>query len=144
MSFKFYFTQSKWSWQYWHHCYQPQRSCGQGNVFTGACDSVHRGRGVCLSACWNTTHPPGSRHPTKQTPRSRHPREQTHTPPEQTPPGSRHPPFKSRLRHTVNERPVRILLECILVLWIRSWKTLMSVKISEMGLSNTMAWSGFA
>ena len=30
--------------------------------------------------------------------------------PEQTPPAA------SRLRHTVNERPVRILLECILVL----------------------------
>ena len=30
-------------------------------------------------------------------------------------PGSRHPPPRSKLRHTVNERPVRILLECILV-----------------------------
>ena len=29
-----------------------------------------------------------------------------------TPPGSRHPP------RTVNERPVRILLECILVMWV--------------------------
>ena len=52
---------------------------GQGNVFTGVCDSVHRG-GVCLSACWDTPHPPGadphgSRH---------HPPEQI--PPEQTPP----------------------------------------------------------
>ena len=27
--------------------YWPQRSCGQGNVFTRVCDSVHRGRGVC-------------------------------------------------------------------------------------------------
>ena len=26
---------------------------GQGNTFTGVCDSVHRG--VCLSACWDTT-----------------------------------------------------------------------------------------
>ena len=25
------------------NCYRPQRSCGQGNVFTGVCDSVHRG-----------------------------------------------------------------------------------------------------
>ena len=33
--------------------YRPQRSCGQGNVFTAVCDSVHRG-GVCLSACWDT------------------------------------------------------------------------------------------
>ena len=29
------------------------------------------------------------------------------------------PPPRSRLWHTVNERPVRILLECILVLWER-------------------------
>ena len=57
------------------------------------CLSVHRGRGVCLSAWWDT-HPPEqtplSRHPQEQTPpRSRHPREQTpldQTPPEQTPP----------------------------------------------------------
>ena len=80
---------------------------GQGNVFTGVCDSVHRA-GVCLSACWDTTPPEQtplwSRHP-----QSRHPREQTHPPGadtapweqtnpqsrhplEQTPPGSRHPP----------------------------------------------------
>ena len=39
--------------------------------------SVHRGG--CLSACWDTTPPPGAE------PRSRHP-------PEQTPPWSRHPP----------------------------------------------------
>ena len=84
---------------------------GQGNVFTGVCDSVHRGRGcVCLSACWDTTTP------LEQTP----PR--ADTPPESRPPGSRHshptpdpPPPGSRLRHTVNERPVGILLDCILV-----------------------------
>ena len=63
---------------------------GQGNVFTGVCDSVHRGGGVCLSACWDTTppksrQPPGSRHP----PRSRHdPLEETRPPWEQTPPRS--------------------------------------------------------
>ena len=43
--------------------YRPQRSCGQGNIFTPVCHSVHRG-GVCLSACWDATprsrhHPPG-------------------------------------------------------------------------------------
>ena len=70
--------------------------------------------------------PLGSRHPqSRHCPRSRHP-------PEQIPPGSRQPPRTdtphrhppgadthppgSRLRHTVNERPVRILLECILVM----------------------------
>ena len=76
--------------------YRPQRSCGQGYVFTRVCDSVHRG-GICLSACWDTT-----------------PLEQT-SPRNRRPPWSRHPP-ESRLQHTVNERPVRILLECILVL----------------------------
>ena len=37
------------------------------------------------------------------------------TPPGPDPPGSRSPPG-SRLQHTVNDRPVRILLECILVI----------------------------
>ena len=73
------------------YIYRPQRSCGQGNIFTPVCHSVHRGGGgFCLSACWDTT------------------------PLEQTPPGTRPPPG-SRLQHTVYERPVHILLECILV-----------------------------
>ena len=81
---------------------------GQGNVFTGVCDSVHRwGVGVCLSARWDT---PRSRQPPP--PRSRH------TPPRADTPWRRHPPG-SRLRHnTVNERPVRILLECILIVLV--------------------------
>ena len=74
--------------------YRPQRSCGQGYVFTRVCDSVQGG--VCISACWDTTPLP-------------HPREQT-------PPGS-------RLQHTVNGRPVRILLECILVKWCNEENT---------------------
>ena len=37
--------------------YRPQRSCGQGNIFTPVCHSVHRG-GVSLSTCWDTTTPP--------------------------------------------------------------------------------------
>ena len=66
---------------------------------------------------------PQSRHPEQtppgaDTPQSRHPQEQTHpleqTPPEQTPPQEQRPP-RSRLQHTVKKRPVRILLECILV-----------------------------
>ena len=53
--------------------------------------------------------PPGGDPPREETPLQRRPpqgdpREETHPPP----PGS-------RLRHTINERPVRILLECILV-----------------------------
>ena len=48
--------------------YRPQRSCGQGNIFTPVCHSVHRG-GV-LPQCMLGYQPPlsGSRHP----PRTRH------------------------------------------------------------------------
>ena len=95
------------------------------------------GGGGCLPRCMLGYHtPPEQTCPREQTPPSRHPLEQTcpreQTPPRSrhsqadtpgtdTPPGSRHPPEqklpppRSRLRHTVNERPVRILLECILV-----------------------------
>ena len=58
---------------------------GQGNVFTGVCDSVNRG--VCLSACWDTPPeqtPPQSRPPQSRPPQSRLPWDQT--------PQSRHPP----------------------------------------------------
>ena len=88
--------------------YRPQRSWAKV-IFSQACEknSVQGGGVVCLSACWQTAprsrHPPGADTP----PRSRHP-------PGADPPRSRHPPG-SRLQHTVNERPVRILLECILV-----------------------------
>ena len=133
---------------------------GQGNVFTGICDSVHREG--CLPQCMLGCHPPRSRHPREQTPpweqtppRSRHPPRadtpmsryppQEADPPEQsppraadTPPGSRHPPRSrhppeadhplasrhppgSRLQHMVNERPVRILLECILVVILNTF-----------------------
>ena len=36
--------------------YRPQRSCGQGNVFTGVSLSTG-GEGVCLSACWDAIPP---------------------------------------------------------------------------------------
>ena len=124
--------------------YRPQRSCGQGNIFTPVCHSVHRG--VYLSACWDTT-PLPRRPPAKETPLPRR-----HLPPGPHPRGNSGgsgpgphprgklrgirswptpkgklrgirtspPPFPpgSRLQHTVNEQPVRILLECILVLQI--------------------------
>ena len=95
--------------------------------------SVHGG-GVCLSACWDTTPR------TRQTPPQTRPMppDQADPPQEQTPPGPGRPPQTrqtppldhadpptphtrqtpppgSRLQHTVYERPVRILLECILV-----------------------------
>ena len=40
----------------WFYFYRPQRSCGQGNVFTGVCLST-MGEGVCLSACWDAIPP---------------------------------------------------------------------------------------
>ena len=99
----------------------PQRSCGQGNIFTPVCHSVHGGV-VSHKALRQTPPGPGTPPP----PRTRHttpPLDQTPprpgTPPPQTrhtttPPGPDTPP-RSRLRHMVYERPVRILLECILV-----------------------------
>ena len=58
---------------YWTY-YRPQRSCGQGNVFTGVCLST--GGGVCLSACWDARPPPGTRqtpHPSTPGTRQTHP-----------------------------------------------------------------------
>ena len=70
--------------------YRPQRSWAKV-MFLQVCVILFtRGGGVCLSACLDTTPPP----PLRSRP----------------PPGSRH-------QHTVNERPVRILLECILVIF---------------------------
>ena len=118
---------------------------GQGNVFTGVCDSVHGGVGVARrhppgrEVPLAKKHPPGKEIPPWQggTPLARRPPCQgdpwqgdppgretplarrtpgKETPPgRETPPAGRHPPLGSRLRDTVNERPVRILLECILV-----------------------------
>ena len=97
-------------------CYRPQRSCGQDNIFTSVCHSVHRGV--------SGADPPGADTPRAGTPPGRH------TPPGRyTPPGKYTPPIfffdfyffgdiptpPSCLRHMVNEWPVRILLECILV-----------------------------
>ena len=98
---------------------------GQGNIFTGVCDSVHRGG---LPQCmlgyqpplWSR-HPPWSRTPRTRPPGSRAPLlDQTPPLPGADPPGADTPQEQtstpgSRRQHTVNERPVRILLECILV-----------------------------
>ena len=56
-----------------------------------------------------TRHPPQDE---AATPRTRHP------PCNQAPPGTRNPPEQSMLGDTVNERAVRILLECNLVIII--------------------------
>ena len=129
-------TVETYEWYY----YRPQRSCGQGNIFTPVCHSfcsqggsasVHAGippweQTPLLGADTplEQTHPPGA-----DTPRGADPPGAdtpwadplgADTPPEQTPPGAdtpqeQTPPPGSRLQHTVYERPVRILLECILV-----------------------------
>ena len=83
------------------------------------------GGGFCLNACWDTPprtrqtppHPPGPGRPTPPPPR-----DQTPPPPprdlaDPPPRDLADPPPGSRLQHRVYERPVRILLECILVFW---------------------------
>ena len=97
--------------------------------------------GVCLSACWDTTpqgdpqegDPPRRRHPPSRPPKKETPKKESASRPtpkgklrgirsRPTPKGEiegdqiQPPPTRCRIRHTVNERPVRILLECILVL----------------------------
>ena len=76
--------------EYRHQFLPAATKLGQANVFTGVCDSVHRGG--CLPQCMMGYHTPSqSRHPQRQTP----PWEQTppkgRHPPKQTPPWSRHP-----------------------------------------------------
>ena len=109
--------------------YRPQRRCGQGNVFTAVCDSVHRGV--------LPRRPPQEGGPLPRRP----PPQEGHPPKRDTPPRRRHPP--SRLRHTVNERLVRILLECIfvLVLNVKSWVQLVSLHICSMWETICDAWA---
>ena len=70
----------------------PATKFGQGYIFTGMCDSVHRG-GVGIPACTEADPPPpGADPPWEQTPpRSRHP-PGADTPPGQDPPGADTPP----------------------------------------------------
>ena len=92
------------------NCYQPQRSCGQGHIFTPVGQSVRRGGWGCLPQCMLGYHtpqeqtPPRADTPWADTPpqadtpwsrqplRTRHPPSETRSHQEQTPPGSRHPP----------------------------------------------------
>ena len=88
--------------------YRPQRSWAKVMFLQVSVILSTRG-GVCLSGCWDARPPPppwaGTPPPGRYTP-------QAGTPPrEGTPPGQAH-----RLQDMVYERPVRILLECILVL----------------------------
>ena len=104
--------------------YRLQRSWAKV-MFLQASVILSTGGGGCLPQCMRGYHPPPPRAdqtpreqtpPEADTPQTRHPRTR-HTPPEQTPPRDQTPPPPpgSRRQHTVNERPFRILLECILV-----------------------------
>ena len=101
--------------------YRPQRSCGQGYVFTRVCDSVNRGEGVSAEPPPRTKeNPPGPRRTPPPGTKENPPGTKENPPrPGRPPPGTRAdpPPPGRTLQHTVNERPVRILLECILILW---------------------------
>ena len=63
-----------------------------------------------FSVCWDTTPQEQAPPPRAGTPRSRQAPPRVGTPPDQT------PPERSMLGDTVNERAVRILLECNLVM----------------------------
>ena len=113
--------------------YQPQQSWAKVMFLQASVNLPTRGVSASVHA---GIHPPGSRHPPEadtplqeQTPpslprsrhpQSRHPPDQTPTPQglitppgtKYTPPGLSTPP-RNRLRHTVNEQPV-----CILLVWI--------------------------
>ena len=102
--------------------YRPQRSCGQGDIFTPVCHSVHRGvpglGGWYPTRHWGRpprpgTHPPGPDtpppRPNTPPPQTRHPpRPDTlppspwtrHTPPDQTPPGKQTPTYGIRVAGT--------------------------------------------
>ena len=72
--------------------YRPQRSCGQGNIFTPVCHSVHRGGGGVVCLVRGVSHkalrqtPPWTRHtiPPRPGTHTPHPRPVT-KPPDQTP-----------------------------------------------------------
>ena len=71
------------------HFYRPQRSCGQGNIFTPVYHSVHGG-GACLRQTppGQTSPPPGADTP----PRVRH----THPRTKYTPPRKQTPTYGQR------------------------------------------------
>ena len=81
-----------------YHFYRPQRSCGQGYVFTRVCDSVNRGEGVSGQnppTPWDQADPPAWRTPQQGEPPlgpGRHPLDQADTPWQGEPPRTRQTP----------------------------------------------------
>ena len=100
-----------------------KRSLGQGNIFIGVCQEFCSQEGGGLVGWGGLGCPQGPDTPRDQTPPGLDPPDQTpqtrppgpDTPRDQTPP--RPDPLPNFFWHTVNVRAVRILLECILVLY---------------------------
>ena len=92
------------------------KCCGQGNIFTPVCHFVHGGGSASMHAGmpppWDQADPPGSDTPLDLADPPRYLADPPWVLPQcmqgTTPP-------RSRLQHTVYERPVGILLEGILV-----------------------------
>ena len=108
------------------HFYRPQRSCGQEKVMFLLVSVILLTRGVCLSACWEGS-PPGKEavHAGKEAPTGKEavhagkeapPREGSSACWEGSIPRERSSAcWEGSTPPPANERPVRILLECILV-----------------------------
>ena len=76
--------------------YRPQRSCGQGNIFTPVCHSVHGGGGMSEADTPPGSDPPGQTHPGSD------------TPPVSTPPPGQMPPLGQipQVRHPPGQTPL--------------------------------------
>ena len=83
--------------------YRPQRSCGQGNVFTGVCDSVNRGG---LPQCMLGYHPPRRRTSPRRTPQEGEP-PQKETPPRRRTPHKKENPPRRRTPQEADPLPQR-------------------------------------
>ena len=100
--------------------YRPQRSCGQGYIFTSVCHSVHKG-GLphCMLGYPPAKETPPGDPPAKETPLPRRPPRQGDPPCQGDPPAKETPlPRRPPREADSGIRPVRILLECILVFQI--------------------------
>ena len=92
--------------------YRPQRSCGQGNIFTPVCHSFcsQGGKGVCLSACWDTPpiryHLPPRSDTTPHLGPGRHHPKPGRQPPDQTPPPTP-PPNQADILPDQADPPIR-------------------------------------
>ena len=88
-----------------YHNYRPQRSCGQGNIFTPVCHSFCSQGGLpqCMLGYHHHHPPPDQTSPWDETPRDQTPPQTRHAPPYQIPPWDQPP----RTRHPPGTRPPR-------------------------------------